>query len=147
MTTSNLSEAFASFVEAKKEEKAEPVAPVETAAPPAPPPSPVIEEEDGNPFAAIRDKVKYALQYLYANMPHQLRWMFKSLGWVLVGAIVSAAAMGASYFLLRYLVWFLILALGKWLLEQIRRRIPKMGGAFVQHVLKFEWMPDAITTS
>jgi hypothetical protein len=118
MATTNLSDEFSKFVSAKEAEKdtSEPAA-VET----------VVETEEESWLASVKSKVEFAWWYLRTHTPKPLRWMVQSLGWVLVGTIVAAAAAGASYFLLRYLVWYLILQLGKWLLERIGRGIPRLG--------------------
>jgi hypothetical protein len=150
MATDELTSAFTSFVADKKEEKAAEKAveapPVE--AKPVEVEAEVEETEGDGAFASIRDKVKFGLRYLYSNTPKQLRWMLKSLGWVLVGTIVSAAALGAGYFLIRYLVWFLIIQLGRWLLEKIGRKIPKVGGEFIKHLMDFKLGETlALTTS
>jgi hypothetical protein len=84
------------------------------------------EESDDSPFASIKDKIEMGWFYLKSNTPRPIAWMFSSLGWVAVGSVVVSVGLGASYFLVRYLMWGLIVMLGKWLLDRIGRGIPKM---------------------
>ena len=63
---------------------------------------------------------------LEENTPAPIKWMVKSLGWVLVGSVVVSAGLAASFFMLRYILWALIVMLGKWLLDRIGRGIPRV---------------------
>ena len=69
-------------------------------------------------------KASFGLAWLRANTPKPIAWMFKSLGWVAVGGVVAAVAIGVGYFLLRYLVWYALVAIGKWILDRIRDILP-----------------------
>lgn len=83
-----------------------------------------VEEE--TPFSAIKEKIDMVRFFLEENTPQPIKWMFKSLGWVLVGSVVVSAGLAASFFLFRYILWALIVMLGKWLLDRIGRGIPRV---------------------
>lgn len=84
------------------------------------------EETSDNPFATIQSKLSFGWSWVKYNCPKPLAWMFKSLGWVAVGGVVVSVAAVAGYFLARYLIWALIVMLGKWLLDRIGRGIPRV---------------------
>jgi hypothetical protein len=92
-----------------------------------------VEEtvEESTPFGIARSKVREAWSFLATHTPKPIRWMFKSVAWILVGTAVAGVFLGASYFLVRYLVWYLLIALGKWLLDKIGGKLPHMVGGMI----------------
>jgi hypothetical protein len=100
-------------------------------------PSPVEETiEESTSLGVAASKVRDAWKFLFDHTPAPVKWMFKSVSWILVGSVVAGAFIGASYFLVRYLVWYLIIALGKWLIGKIGRGLPHMVGGAVGLAVK-----------
>ena len=82
--------------------------------------SPTEESDPG----AVSQRLSAGVEWLKAHTPAPMKWMFRSIAWIVVGAAVVSIALVAAYFIGRYLLWYLILALGKWILDKIGAKLP-----------------------
>jgi len=130
---SNLKDQFNSFVENKKTSAEAKPAVCEACKQPMPTSTPyrsnnaqVNEQsnEDDTMLGRFFAKTASMLEATRKHTPKPISWMFKSLGWVVVGTVVAVVVIGVGYFVVRYIAWYALVAIGKWLLEKIGKHLP-----------------------